>query len=153
MRVALEQEIASIAAFVIQNADNPNPYYYSVPEQFSFPAVYFPRPEILTRGETFRTYAAEYAWYINVLCKTTEEAHDKALAVLTAIKRARNRGPLLEQDGSLSGVTLRLADPSIKAIDDGGVQLPGEWTSRRPYADAEEEYEGATEFHSDITIR
>lgn len=151
--MALEQEVASIAAFVIQNADNPNPYYYSIPEQFSFPAVYFPRPEILTRGETFRTYAAEYAWYINVLCKTTEEAHDRALAVLTAIKRARNRLPLLEQDGSISGETLRLADPSIKAIDEGVVQLTVEWTSRRPYADAEEEHEKAAEVHSGITIK
>lgn len=129
----LEQEIASIMAFALTKAGNPKPFYWDVPERFEFPAMYFPQPEINTRGETFRTYAMEYVWYINVLCETTEDAHAKAWEVLSALKRARNLVPLIEQDGSESGSHLRLDDPSLKTVDSGVVQLGLSWTSRRPY--------------------
>lgn len=133
----LEQEIASIIAFALTQAGNPSPYYYNVPEKFDFPAMFFPQPEIRTRGETFRTYAMEYAWYINVLCETTEEAHAKAWAVLTALKRARNYVPLIDTEGEPTGEKLRLDDPSVRPVDTGVVQLTIEWTSRRPYDDPE----------------
>lgn len=129
----LEQEIASIIKFALTQAENPSPYYYNVPEDFVFPAMYFPQPEIRTRGETFRTYAMEYAWYINVFCETTEEAHAKAWAVLSALKRARNLVPIIGTDGAATGEKLRLDDPEMKPVDTGVVQLTLSWTSRRPY--------------------
>lgn len=135
--MTLEQEVASIMAFALRSAGNPSPYYYDVPEQFKFPAMYFPQPEIVTRGETFRTYASEYAWYINIMCETTEEAHEIGLGVLTKIKQARNLVPIIDGDGSATGTKLRLKDPALKKIDTGVVQLTIEWTSRRPY-DAED---------------
>lgn len=131
--VTLEQETASIMAFVIDGSGNPNPYYYEVPETFNFPAIYFPQPEITTRGETFRTYASEYVYYINILAETTEEAQERGLAALEKLKRARNLVPLLEADGTATGKKLRLKDPSLRKIDSGVVQLTVEWTSRRPY--------------------
>ncbi|MBQ3009659.1 MAG: hypothetical protein IJA35_00790 [Clostridia bacterium] len=135
--MTLEQEVASIMAFALRSAGNPSPYYYDVPEQFEFPAMYFPQPEIVTRGETFRTYASDYAWYINVMCKTTEEAHEIGLGVLTKLKQARNLVPIIDGGGSETGTKLRLKDPMLKKIDTGVVQLTIEWTSRRPY-DAED---------------
>ena len=130
----LEQEIASIMKFALTQAGNPSPYYYNVPEKFVFPAMFFPQPEIRTRGETFHTYAMEYAWYINVLCETTEEAHAKAWDVLTALKQARNCVPLIDTDGEPTGEKLRLDDPSVRPVDTGVVQLTIAWKSRRPYA-------------------
>lgn len=133
----LEQEIASIMAFALENADNPSPYYWNVPEKFRYPAMYFPQPEIDTGGETMRTYSMRYSWYINIFCATTENAYALAWKVLTALKRKRNLVPLLNEDGSKSGRKLRLNDPSVKTIDNGTAQLSLSWTSRRPYEYAE----------------
>lgn len=129
----LEQEIASIMAFALHYAGNPSPYYYDVPENFQYPAMYFPQPEIDTGGETFRTYAMRYSWYINVFHKTTEDAFALAWNVLTALKKKRNLVPLINEDGNKAGGSLRLDDPSAKVIDTGVAQLTLTWTSRRPY--------------------
>ncbi len=133
--MTLEQEVASIIAFALHSAGDPHPYYWDVPEDFKYPAMYFPQPEITTGGDTLYTYASEYAWYINVMAETTEEAHAIALGVLTDLKRARNYVPLLNEDGTESGKKLRLKDPGLKRVDTGVVQLTIEWTSRRSYAE------------------
>ena len=135
--MTLEQEVASIMAFALRAAGNPNPYYWDVPEDFKCPAMYFPQPEIGSGGDTFGTYALEYAWYINVFANTTEEAHEIARRVLTALKEARNYVPLLNEDGTESEKKLRLKDPSLKRGDTGVAQLTIEWTSRRSYAGTE----------------
>ena len=129
----LEQEIASIMAFALHYADNPSPYYYDVPENFKYPAMYFPQPEIDTGGETFRTYAMRYSWYINIFHRTTEDAYALAWKVLTALKQKRNLVPLKNEDGGKDGGGLRLDDPSAKVVDTGVAQLTLSWTSRRPY--------------------
>lgn len=133
----LEQEIASIMSFALQHAGNPSPYYYDVPENFQYPAMYFPQPEIETGGETFRTYNMRYVWYINVFCATSEDAFELAWKVLTALKQKRNLVPLLNEDGSVSEESLRLNDPSVNVTENGVAQLTLSWTSRRPY-DSEE---------------
>ena len=135
--MTLEQEVASVAAFAIREAGGPNRYYYRVPEEFHYPAIYFPAPEIRTRGETFRTYAAQYVWYIDIHCVTTEEAHERARSVVHAVRRVRNRIPLLNTDGSDSGETLRTTDPTTVKVDNGVCQVRLEWTSRRPYDEPE----------------
>lgn len=131
----LEQETASIIKFVLDASENPNPYYYRVPQSFRYPAAYFPTPDISTRGETFRTYAEGYAWYIKFFGKATEEAYRRAALALTAIKQARNLIPLIGADGNPVGSGIRMKDPSLDTVDDGAVQLKLEWDSRRPYGD------------------
>ena len=124
--IELEQEAASVMAFALRAAGDINPYYWDVPQ-----------PEIDTGGDTLGTYASEYAWYINVFADTTEEAHGIARRVLTALKRAKNYVPLLNEDGEATGKKLRLKDPGLKRGDVGVAQLTIEWTSRRSYADDE----------------
>lgn len=133
----LEQEVASIIAFATHSAGDPNPYYWNVPEDFERPAIYFPQPEIDTGGDTLGTYASEYAWYIDIFADTTEEAHEIGLAVLTALKKARNCVPLLNEDGEPTGKKLRLKDPSLKGGGAGVAHLKIGWTSRRSYAGPE----------------
>lgn len=135
--MTFEQELSSIISFVQDNAGHPNSYYWDIPQEFLRPAMYFPQPEIDTGGDTLGTYASEYAWYINVFADTTEEAHGIARRVLTALKRAKNYVPLLNEDGTESGKKLRLKDPGLKRGDTGVAQLKIEWTSRRSYADDE----------------
>ena len=129
----LEQEIASIMKFTMDKAHNPSPYYWNVQEDFSVPAIYFPTPEIATGGETFSTYRMEYAWYIKIFHKTTEEAHALAFHVLTAKKRSRNLIPLITEAGERAAGGVRIDDPQLKMLDDGAAQLSLGWVSRRPY--------------------
>lgn len=89
----LEQEIASIMMFVLGRTGNPTPYYYEVPEGFLVPAVYFPVPEIVSRGDTFATYALEYNWYIKFFHSSTLLSHEMALTALTAIKENWESNP------------------------------------------------------------
>lgn len=129
----IEQEVASIIAFALQYSEGVNPYYWNIKEDFQFPAMFFPTPQITTHGDTFRSYASEYAWYISVFAETTEEAHSIGLEVLTRIKRARNYVPLMDENGALTGEMLRLNDPKLQNANPGVVQLTIGWTSRRPY--------------------
>lgn len=55
----LEQDLASIMRFLTEKSGSPAPYYNNVPEQFRIPAVYFPRPEIGSSGDTLNTYALD----------------------------------------------------------------------------------------------
>ena len=71
----LEQEMASIIKFVLDNAQGPSPYYWNVPQHFCVPAAYFPTPEIDTGGETFLTYYMDYVWYIKLFHKTGQGAY------------------------------------------------------------------------------
>ena len=129
----MEQEIASIIKFILGSANNPNPYYNSVPEKFETPAAYFPPPEISTGGETFRTFRMEFAWYIQFFHSTSEGAYELAHAALSAIMGHRCLIPLLNEDGSNAGGYLRIDTASIKGLDAGVFQLYLTFVSRRPY--------------------
>ncbi len=133
----MEQEIASIIAFVLHSAESITPYYWNVPEDFVLPAMFFPVPEIATGGDTFRTYLSEYSWYISVFAATTEKAHAIGLKVLTRIKRARNYVPLIDAGGNQTGKKLRLEDPLLQNVNPHVAQITLKWTSRRSYADDE----------------
>ena len=116
----LEQEIASIMKYVIDWAGKPAPYYWEVPAHFAVPSAYFPMPEIDTGGETFLTYYMDYAWYIKIFHRTKEGAYALGLAVVTAIRAARNLVPLIAEDGSeVEESWVRLNDPKLKILDDG----------------------------------
>jgi len=132
----IEQELASIIMFVLAASGNPTPYYWNVPEDFVFPAVFFPTPEIDSSGETFRTYRLDYVWYLKFFHTTTQAAHKIARDALEAIKKARNLIPLIDEDGEYltEGIRgIRLAEVALKPIDDGVVQLTIRFASRRPY--------------------
>lgn len=131
--MVLEQELASIFGFVLTAAGNPYPYYRDLPQDFRVPAAYFPIPEIITSGDTFSSYGAEYDWYIKFIHSETQEAYEIALSALTALKEARNLVPLRAQDGKLTGKGVRIKDPELRTLDKGVVQLKIRFVSRRPY--------------------
>ncbi len=134
----LEQEMASIIKYVLERAGKIAPYYWEVPEHFVVPSAYFPMPEIDTGGETFLTYSMDYTWYIKIFHRTKEKAYSLGLAVITAIRAARNLVPLIAQDGSeIEGCLVRLNDPELKILDGGTAQLTLSWRSRRPYNETE----------------
>lgn len=135
----IEQEMASIIRYVLDNAGGPAPYYWNVPQHFSIPAAYFPTPELTTGGETFLTYWTDFVWYIKLFHRTCQGAYSIGNAVVQAIRAARNLIPLIEQDGRvIAGGWVRVKDPELRVLDDGAAQLTISWRSRRPYNDTTE---------------
>ena len=150
----LEQEIASIMKYVIDRAGKPAPYYWEVPAHFAVPSAYFPMPEIDTGGETFLTYYMDYAWYIKIFHRTKEGAYALGLAVVTAIRAARNLVPLIAEDGSeVEESWVRLNDPKLKILDDGAAQLTITWRSRRPYNDTAAGAQRSQSFYVDVFMK
>ena len=131
--ILLEQEIASAMKFLIDAAGCPNPYYYNVPEDFFTPAVFFPQPEISTRGDTLSTFALEFRWYVKFFDKDSQSAQHTAIRVLAALQEKRCVVPLIDENGSLTGRGFRMKDPSMRLVDEGAVQINLSWDSPRPY--------------------
>ena len=120
----IEQEVASIVAYLLPHTGNPYPYYYSIPEDFRYPAVYFPSPEFTTDGDTFLSYGMELTIYVKFFALTSENAYDLALAGATSIRADRNLLPLIDTAGEvIKRQWLRVRDPSVKVLDDGAAQL------------------------------
>lgn len=150
----IEQEMASIIKFILDNANNPSPYYYNVPQNFVVPAVYFPVPEIVTGGETFLTYNMDYSWYIVFFHKTTQGAYVLAHQTLSAIRAAKNLIPIIKSDGNIDDNNwVRVNDPTIKEVDSGAVQLAVSWRSRRPYNSASEDITQAQSFNVGVYMK
>ena len=147
----LDQEMASIIAFILSKAGGVAPYYWNVPQHFQTPSAFFPPPEFDTGGETFLTYSVDYAWYIKVFHKTDQDAYAIASTVASAIRGARNLIPLISEDGNVvEGGFVRVNDPKVKLVDNGVAQIAVTWRSRKPYDDTLIASEKANVFHPSI---
>lgn len=131
----LEQEIASLMRYTIDKAGNPSPYYHDVPQDFLVPAVYFPPPELSSRGDTLLTYALEYSLFVKFFCSSTQQAMGLGMAVLTSILSGGSLIPLIGEDGALGGKGFYVKDPRLRSVDGAGgaAQLELAWDSPRPY--------------------
>ena len=148
---ALEQEIASVIRFVLDSVPGITPYYWSIPEGFIVPSVFFPQPELTPLGDTFASYAVEYDWYIKFFASTDEDAYASAAAALNALCAARLLVPLIDETGAAVGGGLRLKDPGgVKKVDTGVVQFALTWDSRRPYNVAN--YQKVMSYNLDIKM-
>ncbi|MCD8364685.1 MAG: hypothetical protein LUC83_02500 [Clostridiales bacterium] len=127
---------------MLNSTGNPQPYYYKIPEDFMVPSAYFPPPEIVSGPDTFNTYKFDYVWYIKLFASSDNGAYDLGWEAVTAIRKARNLIPIIDENGEETGEYVRLKDPKMLLLDDGACQLTVEWTSRRPYS--YEDYEEMT---------
>lgn len=150
----IEQEMASIIKFVLDNAGGPAPYYWNVPASYVVPAAFFPPPEIDTGGETFLTYYVDYIWHIRLAKRSGQGAYAMGSAVVNAIRAARNLVPLIALDGStIAGSWVRVNDPRLALLDNDDAQLTVTWRSRRPYSDTSEERERAQAINVDVFMK
>lgn len=130
----IEQEIASIAKFILACTGNPEPYYWNIPKNFYIPAAYFPIPEIDSGGDTLSTYSMDFSWYINLFHTTDQKVYALGRAAITAIREARNLIPLISEDGEqIKGMFVRVDDPKLKGVDNGIMQLSISWRTHCLY--------------------
>ncbi len=128
----LEQEMASIIKFVLDESNNPAPYYWKVPESFTIPSVFFPPPEIVTGADTLSTYSMDYAWNIVMFGRSDQAAYEMGAMVNERIRFYHNLIPLIDTEGErIDGRFVRVDDPSTKLLDSGAMQLVVTWTSHR----------------------
>lgn len=133
----MEQELASIIKLVLDSAGNPNPYYEHIPEHFTVPSAYFPRPDVIGGGDTLCTYRLDYTWHIVFRAATQEDAFDMAFQALVEIMRRNNKVPLIDETGQETQRVVRIGK-GIRAngLDQCRAQLTISWTSRRLFRKA-----------------
>lgn len=127
--IELEREAASIADFVTKAAGGVMSYYENIPEGFAVPSVYFPKPDVISGGDTFSGYSTEYTIFINFFHSSTELAYELALPVLHKINEARRLIPVIDKKGKY----VRITNTELKKVDECAYQLQIDWTSRHPY--------------------
>ena len=133
----MEQEVGSTAKYILTAVGNGvHPYYRNLPENFQYPAVYFPVPEVDTSNATFDTYFSDYLLMVTFFHASKQDAYELALTALTAIKQNRNLVPLLDNSGKQIGSKyLRLKDPKIRCTSENTAVLVISFTTRKPYTD------------------
>jgi len=142
--MVLDQEIASVIAFLLKATGNPSPYYRKIPQDFLVPAAYFPPPEIDSQGYTMTTYALNFMWFVKFFHSEDQLAHELGYTALTAIKDMRNAIPLIDEDGAYTGRKFRMKDPILKPLDMAS-ELTLFWDSPRPYFREKHESTGEPE--------
>ena len=125
-------------AFSDRKERQPRAVLQHLPEQFRIPAVYFPRPEIGSSGDTLNTYALDFSLFVKFFHRTKEDAYELGYTALNALLERRNRIPLIDESGKPTGKYIRIRDPTLRAVDESAVQLQIDWTARKPFADAPE---------------
>ena len=108
----LEQDLASIMRLLTEKSGNPAPYYNNVPEQFRVPAIYFPRPDIGSSGDTLNTYALDFSLFVKFFHRTKEDAYELGCTALNALLERRSRIPLIDESGKPTGKYIRIRDPT-----------------------------------------
>lgn len=129
----LEEEMAGIARFVLECANNPQPYYNEIMKDFIVPSVFFPPAEVSSSAFSFDSYEVSYSWFIKFFAKDKTEAYEKARAVMEQMLRKRRLIPMYDMAGEATGEKLQIRDPKIKGLDGATYQLTVEWDVIRPY--------------------
>lgn len=129
----LEKETASVMKFVIDATGGATLYYHNMPEDFIVPSVYFPCPDVISGGDTFSTYSAEYTMFINFFHSSTELAYELALPVLHKINAVRRLIPMIDENGKTTGKYVRIKNAELKKVDECAYQMQIDWICRRPY--------------------
>ncbi len=130
----LEKETASIIKFVLEASGGAKPYYHNIPENFVVPSVYFPCPDVISGGDTFSTYSAEYTIFINFFHSSTELAYRLALPILNKINEVRRTIPIFDKSGKSTGKFVRIKNAELKKVDECAYQMQIDWICRRPYS-------------------
>ena len=120
----LEQSFAS-AVLYIQNHSGIDtaPYFDEEPEAFIVPSMYFPVPWTRSKKVTLSTYRSTLIFNCHFMASTDWEAYQTAVNVRDSILLDSCCIPLMNEDGTVSKSSLRIAEPEVKRIERGIVQL------------------------------
>lgn len=124
----LEQEMASIAKFILSTANMAKPYYNRIQEGFVIPSIFFPPAEIESSAFSLSSHEITYAWVVKFFGYNTENANSMAIQAMYEIVRNRCIIPLYDLAGNLTGVKIHIKYPEAKIIEEGVAQLYIQWS-------------------------
>ena len=117
----LEQSTGSVIAYVLgaMKAVEPNitAYYESVPENFMVPSVLFPAPEIEYHEQSLTDFILRYIMFVVVFGKASWQAHQIVEAANMAIHTARDKIPLLDEDGTATTRVVRIREGNVRTLE------------------------------------
>lgn len=132
----LELEVGSITNYLVNKAGNVKLYTDTVPANFFVPAIYIPEPvEVDPDIDTLYTYNLKYMLKVKIFHKTTQDAYAIGTRVVNELLAERNRIPLLEIDGTKTGMYFKVICEQLQKVDQGVVNIDIKWDSRRFYND------------------
>lgn len=137
--VILEPERGSIIRFILDKAGLQNYYTDVLPNTFAYPSAYFPTPELKSEHSTLSTYVIHYRMPVRFFAANNQSAYDYALAAATALIAGRNHIPLINADGTESGIGFRVKQSEVEKIDTGVYGFNIEWDSVRLFDDIPDE--------------
>lgn len=128
----LEFEIAAIYYF-IASVVTATPYFEEVPEDFLTPCIFYPTPEPDASLYSTGAFATRFVMYIKFMDHDTLSAYNMAAAVLKAVMEKRNKIPLIDEMGKLTGKHFRVNAPKVKKIEQGVYQMELSWSRYTRY--------------------
>lgn len=98
-------------------------YETNVPEDFAVPSLYFPAVETFPSGSALNSYQTKYSIYAKVFALTKREAGELAEKIVEGIMQKNCRLPVYKEDGTDSGMCIKLEPPSSRVVDEGMAQV------------------------------
>ncbi len=98
-------------------------YENNVPENFAVPSLYFPPAEQASSGSALNSYQLKYSVYAKVFALTRREAGELAGKIVKGIMDRQCRLPVFREDGTDSGMILKLDPPTSWVVDEGMAQV------------------------------
>lgn len=123
MNITIEQELAAMVRFLLNEKEDITPYFLQVPSDFQVPAIFFPVPESQCKKVTFSTVKTEMVWRIRFLAADDTEAYKMAVTAQNRVIEADNKIPLYEVDGTEIEKRLQIGHPHITKLGTGIIQM------------------------------
>lgn len=119
----MDQYASSLARVCLELGGMSVFYDDNVPENFAIPSLYFPSPEQTPSGSALNSYQTRYSIYAKVFAVTRKEAGELAGRIVRGIMGRQCRIPLYNEDGTDSGMSLKLEPPTSWIVDEGMAQV------------------------------
>lgn len=111
----LQACLASCVRYIQDNSQiSAPPYFDEIPENFYVPSIHFPVPRTESRKATLSTWRTDIHMECWFMARTDWEAFAYAEAVRDCILRDGCAIPVVDLDGTDSGLKVRITEPSIR---------------------------------------
>lgn len=135
----MTEDFASVVSYIMNtvgNLANAQDYYENVKDGFKLPALYFKIPDISPSKDILSAqYVNLNTAYIEVYHLSNDLAYTLANDIANAIFKNRCYIPLLKEDGTETGLYIRVTVNKVARIDDCVAEVQLTWDYRKNYND------------------
>lgn len=135
----MTEDFASVVSYIMNTVGKPantHDYYENVKDGFALPALYFKIPDISPSKYILSSqYVNSNTAYIEVYHLSNDLAYTLANDIANAIFKNRCYIPLLNEDGTETGLFIRVTVNKVARIDDCVAQVQLTWDYRKNYND------------------